>query len=218
MMWIFNRRKKWATEILALYEKYYADFEGESDLVKMSRALKAMQGLKYYGCYFYSVRELENHAELKGQEGDVGLSWLDEKKDRPSEGRSSGISGILGRKTSSPVTGNEYWICMDLEGITLISRDFRNRFLYFTGAANCVTKWGAKDNVILLQLREPGRHYCCLFVCRMGLDIAYCMFRLSKARTAISAGAHGGAGRGSSSNEGGKSRSGERSSTGRLGS
>lgn len=59
---------------------------------------------------------------------------------------------------------------------------FQKRFLYFTGAANCVTKWGAKDNVILLQLREGEEHYCSIFLCRMALDIAYCMFRLSKTK------------------------------------
>ncbi|CAD7950733.1 unnamed protein product [Amoebophrya sp. A25] len=154
--------------ILDLWDREYRFLQEDTALQKMSRALNGMQQLRYYGSYFYSIQELETEAIY---EKDPNL-----QTDVPI-------------RELSPHPSRQYWICIDLEGVTLLGKEqtsqnlsFVKRFLYFTGAQSCVTKWGAKDSVILLQLREPNLHYCSVFSCKMALDIAYCMFRLSKTR------------------------------------
>jgi len=81
----------------------------------------------------------------------------------------------------------EYWLCISTDGVTVAGRKknkkgiwFNTHFTFQTTGHRCITKWGAKDDVILCQLQEHENSFCAMFNSKMSVDIAYCMFRLSK--------------------------------------
>ncbi|CAD7939293.1 unnamed protein product [Amoebophrya sp. A120] len=212
--------RQWSDAILDLWQREYRFLLDDTPLQKMSRATNNMQQLRFYGSYFYAIRELPLGHLGSSPESEVPLRPLVRTKAFKQTLATTGLAGLFTDKKRFGRSNMHYWICIDLEGITLLGRKapkmkklsnngqlqpaynanpntssrpisvspraadltFAKRFLYFTGAQSCITKWGAKENVILVQLREPDMHSCSLFVCKMALDIAYCMFRLSKTR------------------------------------
>ena len=59
--------EQWSADVLKLYERQYLYYEEDTSLQKMSRCMNMMQQLRYYGRYFYSVKELsvEQFAEAE---------------------------------------------------------------------------------------------------------------------------------------------------------
>lgn len=164
--------KDWGQKIIELYRREYVYHNDEKNsLRKMARTLQYIQGLNHCASYFYSVKECMPAEVSEVAQSDVQLRTLQPELDTAANSQER----------------CDYWCCIDLDGVTLFGKPrnaniitFKKRFLYFSGAQKCVTKWGAKEFVILLQLREGDHLYCSLFMCKMALDIAYCMFRLSK--------------------------------------
>lgn len=93
--------KEMSEKILAVYKSEYELLSEQSPLEHMARCLENMQQLKYYGSYFYSVKELSS-SQVKDADSAVPLRELDEQNE---------------------LENPSYWICIDLEGITILGKD-----------------------------------------------------------------------------------------------